>query len=563
MKAARLLLAALIVATLLPYPLALATPAGQAVAIDTPGSDAAYASLTLADGTVAVAGVACDADAFIAFTGPRGKAVYIFGNYSSPPSEIRREKESIAAALAPSPGGVVAVGSYSWRPFIAKATRDGIGKMVVVQAAGKYRVNGGFQAVARVGGGYLAAGHVRLFQREVFEGWKRVGDSILVALFDGNLDLKAAYLLDVKGGGEEQVYSLAQGEDGAVYLAGSTSSGYGDALVVKLTAQGKPEWAVRLSSPRKGVTSDAALSAAPRQGGGVVVTGYYTVSEGYSEVGFVAALKPTGEAEWVKASQPLPLTRITAVTALPGGYAVFLESVDAVHASRANYIVELDAEGRPRGAYRVSVPGLLDYFEARSMSYRGGRLLLVGASHTRVSKTSTGLVAAAVLTAWPPPGNLTYPYRQWTLLKINIQGSGALQGSFAKTPPSISKAEITVKQVDLKLTQVSPPPQKCSAELVITQAETQASAKPPQEGGQKQAPQEGAQQNPGENTGRSRGSNKTTSGGTRQAPGQAAPSEPPQQSHAPSIVVPAAVIAVTGVAITAALILLKKRSTTW
>jgi len=527
-RGAILLTAALAALLLVPYALQAAPTAAYAVAIDTSGTDRAAAALVLPDGTVALVGEACSGDALIAFYEPGSGSgrVYVVGQYSKPPAVADVEEMSAASGLAPGGGGVVVVGAYLHRPFFAEAGARGVGALHVVEKAGGYRVRGLLQAVAPLGdGGYVAAGAVRL-SRYVLGEWERVGSYILVVFLGEGLEVRGAYLVDIKGGGEEQVSSIVVAGD-AVYIGGSTRESYGDGFLLKMGVDGTPDWVLLFSSPQRKVSTDYVLSVAAG-GDGVLVAGYYTVSEGYRENGFAVYVTPGGRVEWSVAASLRPLTRATAAVGLPGGgFIVAVKAVKAEHMVYETYLVRLSG-GEPVEAVALGVPGFSGFVDVAALSpVEGG--LLVGGALTRKYNAA----ALAVAAPWPLQDNISYVWEGAVLLRYYRPSQAAAErilGGFGAEPPRVSQGEAEVKKVELTVTQEEPVLQDCGASVEAARAEAAGSAGAGNEavegGSQQAAPQQPAQQaeeTQGGAGGENASSRPAVGGGAEEAP---APAEP-------------------------------------
>jgi len=184
-------------------------------------------------------------------------------------------------------------------------------------------------------GGYAIAGFTESFG---------AGEAdVYVIKLDSNGNLQ--WTKTIGGQHREEGTSLIQTSDGGYAIAGVTISfgaGEADVYVVKLDANGKPQWTKTIGGPK----DDRGFSLIQTSDGGYAIAGY-TKSFGAGEWDFyVVKLDANGNLQWTKTiGGPKDDQGFSLIQTSDGGY-VIAGGTDSFGAGKADvYVVKLDANG--------------------------------------------------------------------------------------------------------------------------------------------------------------------------------------------------------------------------
>jgi hypothetical protein len=184
-------------------------------------------------------------------------------------------------------------------------------------------------------GGYAIAGFTESFG---------AGEAdVYVIKLDSNGNLQ--WTKTIGGPHREEGTSIIQTSDGGYAIAGVTISfgaGEADVYVVKLDANGKPQWTKTIGGPK----DDRGFSLIQTSDGGYAIAGY-TKSFGAGEWDFyVVKLDANGNLQWTKTiGGPKDDQGFSLIQTSDGGY-VIAGGTDSFGAGKADvYVVKLDANG--------------------------------------------------------------------------------------------------------------------------------------------------------------------------------------------------------------------------
>jgi hypothetical protein len=186
--------------------------------------------------------------------------------------------------------------------------------------------------------GYAIAGATRSFGAGE-------GDVYVIKL-DANGNLQ--WTRTIGGPGDEIGLSLIQTSDGGYAITGTTTSfgaGEVDIYVIKLDANGKPQWTKTIGGKKE----DAGISLVQTSDGGYAITGTTTsFGAGKADV-YVVKLDANGKLQWTKTiGGPGDEVGFSLIQTSDGGYAI-AGATNSFGAEEADiYVIKLDANGKPQ-----------------------------------------------------------------------------------------------------------------------------------------------------------------------------------------------------------------------
>jgi hypothetical protein len=194
----------------------------------------------------------------------------------------------------------------------------------------------GFSLIQTSDGGYAIAGSTYSFGAGLSD--------VYVVKLDANGNLQ--WTKTIGGPGDEAGFSLIQTSDGGYAITGSTNSfgvGKADVYLVKLDANGNLQWTKTIGGPK----DDWGISLIQTSDGGYAITGpTYSFGVGEADV-YVVKLDANGKPQWTKTigAKNENLIKSSIIQTSDGGYAIAGTTTSFGAGGRDVYVVKLNKNG--------------------------------------------------------------------------------------------------------------------------------------------------------------------------------------------------------------------------
>jgi len=231
-------------------------------------------------------------------------------------------------------GATTSFGAGGWDAYLVKL--DANGNLQWTKTIGGKEDDKGYSLIQTSDGGYAITGYTKSFGAG---GW-----DVYVVKLDANGNLQ--WTKTIGGPGNEIGFSLIQTSDGGYAITGPTYSfgaGGADVYVVKLNANGNLQWTTTIG----GKEEDVGISLIQTSDGGYAIAGS-TTSSGVGEADFyVVKLDANGKPQWTKTigAKNKNLIKSSIIQTSDGSYVIAGTTGSFGAGKRDVYVVKLDKNG--------------------------------------------------------------------------------------------------------------------------------------------------------------------------------------------------------------------------
>ena len=231
-------------------------------------------------------------------------------------------------------GATTSFGAGGWDAYLVKL--DANGNLQWTKTIGGKEDDKGYSLIQTSDGGYAITGYTKSFGAG---GW-----DVYVVKLDANGNLQ--WTKTIGGPGNEIGFSLIQTSDGGYAITGPTYSfgaGGADFYVVKLNANGNLQWTTTIG----GKEEDVGISLIQTSDGGYAIAGS-TTSSGVGEADFyVVKLDANGKPQWTKTigAKNKNLIKSSIIQTSDGSYVIAGTTGSFGAGKRDVYVVKLDKNG--------------------------------------------------------------------------------------------------------------------------------------------------------------------------------------------------------------------------
>jgi len=231
-------------------------------------------------------------------------------------------------------GATTSFGAGGWDAYLVKL--DANGNLQWTKTIGGKEDDKGYSLIQTSDGGYAITGYTKSFGAG---GW-----DVYVVKLDANGNLQ--WTKTIGGPGNEIGFSLIQTSDGGYAITGPTYSfgaGGADVYVVKLNANGNLQWTTTIG----GKEEDVGISLIQTSDGGYAIAGS-TTSSGVGEADvYVVKLDANGKPQWTKTigAKNKNLIKSSIIQTSDGSYVIAGTTGSFGAGKRDVYVVKLDKNG--------------------------------------------------------------------------------------------------------------------------------------------------------------------------------------------------------------------------